>query len=112
MRLALPLALAFAALSHLTACLGTDQGPDDPDLEDADGGGKADGTSTAPQVTDDQLNGIWLVKSDSSAKTSVTIDSWSAIGIQLHDGDRVIQLTRTGNSLTADGVSLTIDPKR
>ena len=104
--------LLFASLlGPVAACV--DMASDDPqdyDLEDTDS--KADGTTT-PQVTTDQLNGIWVVTSSGqTAATPMVIYSWDAIGIQLHDGDKVLQLTRNVNELTGTGVDLTIDPKK
>jgi hypothetical protein len=54
-------------------------------------------------VSDDNLNGIW--------SNDTVIESWPAVGVRLHLGNDVRSLTRSGESLTGPGVSLTIDPK-
>ena len=101
-------ALALTALLA-PACADPADGPDD-NLEDTDT--KADG-STTPQISDDQLNGLWTETVDGQVQDDdVTIDSWSAIGIRVHLGDKVVQLTRTGNDLAGDGVALTANPKK
>jgi len=105
--------LAYAlALTAVLAPACTDQTADGPDdnLEDTDT--KADG-STKPQISDDQLNGQWIEKIDGKAQANdLVIDSWSAIGIRLHLGDKVVQLTRTGDNLAGDGVALTANPHK
>lgn len=93
-------ALALTAVL-VPACADSVDGPDD-NLEDTDT--KADG-STTPQISDDQLNGLW-------GADDYTIESWSAIGIRIHLGDKVVQLTRTGNDLAGDGVALTANPHK
>jgi hypothetical protein len=100
--------LALAA-ALLPAC--TDPADDvDDNLEDSDS--KADGTTT-PQITDDQLNGQWIEKIDGKVQPGdLVIDSWSAIGIRLHLGDKTVQLTRTGDNLTGDTVSLVANPHK
>ena len=105
------LAYAFTLVALLApACVGPDDGVDD-NLEDTDS--KADGTSTTPQVTDDQLNGMWKETLDGKVQADdLVIDSWSAIGIRLHNGDKVVSLTRAGNALTGDEVTLTVNPKK
>src|ERR1051325_6190511 len=100
------LAILLASTSLLGACIEASDDMEDPDLEDADS--KADGT-TGPQVTVDQLNGQWLA---GSVMPEMTIDSWGAIGIRIHIGANVVTLTRTGDQLTGDGVSLTIKPNK
>src|SRR5881628_3178161 len=102
-------AFTLAALL-LPACVGPDDGVDD-NLEDTDS--KADGTSTTPQVTDDQLNGLWKETIDNKPQsTDLVIESWSAIGIRLHTDGKVVSLTRAGNALTGDQVTLTVNPKK
>ena len=83
--------LALAA-ALLPAC--TDPADDvDDNIEDSDG--KADGTG--PQITNDQLNGEWREKLDGHYQDDdLVIESWSAVGIRLHLGDKVVQLTRAG----------------
>src|SRR5438093_11136578 len=75
-------AFTFAALlGSVSACL--DEAPaddEDTNLEDADD--KAD--TTTPTVTSDQLNGMWHAQS-----TDAVIESWTAIGIRLHVGDKI-----------------------
>jgi hypothetical protein len=61
------------------------------------------GSEGVSAVTDDNLNGIW--------SNDTVIDSWSAVGIRIHLGDDTRSLTRSSESLTGPGVSLTIDPK-
>jgi hypothetical protein len=61
------------------------------------------GSQGVSDVSDDNLNGIW--------SNDAVIDSWSAVGIRMHLGNDVRSLTRSGESLTGPGVSLTIDPK-
>jgi len=80
---------------------------DQSDGEDLDGDGKAD---SGNGVSSDNLNGIWDTKVGSSRVDDSTIESWSAVGIRLHYGDKVYQLTRSGNKLTADGVQLEVKP--
>ena len=74
------LAYALTLLALLApACVGPDEGVDD-NLEDTDS--KADGTTT-PQVTDDQINGMWKETLDGKAQADdLVIDSWSSIGIR------------------------------
>ena len=99
--------LALAA-ALLPAC--TDPADDvDDNIEDSDG--KADGTG--PQITDDQLNGQWIEKLDGHVQAGdLVIESWSAVGIRLHLADKVVQLSRAGNDLTADGIALTAKPHK
>src|SRR5262245_45627556 len=96
------LATALAALS-LAACVADDE----LGGEDLDGDGKADGDNG---VSADNLNGIWDTTLAGHSVDDITIDSWSAVGIQMHVGDKVIKLTRAGNKLTGDGVTLDIKP--
>jgi len=100
-------ALAFLAFA---GCVddGTD-GPDD-DLENQDDS-KEDAAATTPQITTDQLNGLWR---NNGTGDDMVIESWSAIGIRLHVGEKVYQLNRdvATNTLTADGVSLAITPNK
>jgi len=105
-------AFALTALaSSLGACIGGPDDGQDDNLENQDD--KADGTSTTPQVTDDQLNGMWIESLDGKAQASdLVIESWSAIGIRLHINGNVVSLTRAGNALTADGIALTVNPKK
>ncbi len=108
----LALALTLTALgSSLGGCIGgPDDGTDD-NLENQDD--KADGTSTTPQVTDDQLNGLWKESIGGKLQASdLVIESWSQIGIRVHLGDKVVQLTRAGNALTGDQIALTVNPKK
>lgn len=105
-----PLLLA-ALLAPVASCMSQDHGQD-YDLENTDDT-KADGATTAPQVTDDQLNGIWLVSTDGQdGERATMIESWSAIGIQLHDGATVTPLVRSADTLTGDGITLTVHPNK
>lgn len=103
--------LAYLAITAalLPAC--TDPADDvDDNIEDTDS--KADG-STSPQITDDQLNGQWIEKLDGDVQDAdLVVESWSAIGIRLHLGDKVVQLTRAGNNLTGDDVALVANPHK
>jgi hypothetical protein len=102
--------LTYLALTAalLPAC--TDPADDvDDNIEDSDG--KADGTG--PQITNDQLNGQWREKLDGHYQDDdLVIESWSAIGIRLHLGDKVVELTRAGDALTGDGIALTAKPHK
>lgn len=99
----------LAALIPACAAAALDDGVDD-NLEDTDS--KADSTTTL-QVTDDQLNGMWVEKLDGTAQSQdLVIESWSAIGIRLHVGGNVVQLSRAGNALTGDQIALTVNPKK
>ena len=70
-------------------------------------------TAPAPQITDDQLNGQWIEKLDGHVQADeLVIESWSAVGIRLHLGDKVVELSRAGNDLTADGIALTAKPHK
>src|SRR5258706_490472 len=100
------LAILLASTTLLGACIEADD-LDDPDLENADD--KSDGTSTAPQVTLDQLNGQWIAD---KTMPDLVMDSWSAIGIRLHIGANVVTLTRTGDALAGNGVNLAIHPNK
>jgi hypothetical protein len=102
-------ALALTAVLAPACTDPTDDGPDD-NLEDTDT--KADG-STTPQISDDQLNGMWHeTLAGHKQAGDVVVDSWSAIGIRIHLGDKVVQLTRTGNDLAGDGIALTANPHK
>ena len=102
-------ALALTAVLAPACTDPTDDGPDD-NIEDTDT--KADG-STTPQISDDQLNGMWHETLGGHKQPGdVVIDSWSAIGIRIHLGDKVVQLTRTGNDLAGDGIALTANPHK
>jgi hypothetical protein len=100
--------LLLGSLLHtLPAC--TDQGTDeDADLENQDDS-KEDTASTTPTVTTDQLNGQWQDNGDGD---DMVIESWSAVGIRLHVGATVVQLTRNVDSLTGTGVALTAKPNK
>jgi hypothetical protein len=103
--------LTYLALcaALLPACADPADDVDD-NIEDSDS--KADGTTT-PQITDDQLNGQWIETLDGKVQNDdLVVESWSAIGIRLHAGDKVVQLTRTGNALAGDGVALTANPHK
>ncbi len=100
----LPLHLfSFAALAAFSACATTD-GTDDADqLDDIEG----DATAA---VADDDLNGLWAGTIDGVALSDdVVIDSWSAVGVRVHVGANVYQLTRTGDQLSSAQGSLAID---
>lgn len=92
-------------LAGLVACTAA---PTDPDGEDLDGDGKADGGAST--VSNDNLNGLWDGTIDGVAVEDVVIRSWDAIGIQLELDGKVRTLTRKSNKLTASDVALAIDP--
>ena len=97
-----------ALLAILPACI-DDPTADDGQEEDLDGDGKAD--SGTPTVSKDNLNGLWTTTvAGKKLPNDTVIESWSAIGIRLHVGDKTYQLTRTTNKLAADGVALDIKP--
>src|SRR5262249_4744452 len=86
-----------------------DGDPSDDNIEDTDE--KADGT--APAITNDQLNGMWVTTlGDAKQDADTVIESWTAIGIRLHLGDKVVSLTRTGDALKGTGVALTVHPNK
>jgi hypothetical protein len=96
--------MRFAAILSLslllTACAPP---PDDTgsDEVDWDGDGKADGWSTG--LNEDNLNGLWTATIDGVAQADdAVIESWAAIGIRLHLGANVYQLSRAGTTLTGD----------
>jgi hypothetical protein len=95
--------LALVSMFLSTTLLACSEAPGEGVGEDLDGDGKAD-TGT-PSVSNDNLNGMW--RHDG---TTDVIESWSAIGIRLHLGDKVLKLTRTGNKLKGEGVALEIEP--
>jgi len=92
-------------LATLLACFAMPACVDSDGGEDLDGDGKADGTNG---VSDDNLNGIWDTKVGSSHVADTSIEAWNAVGVRLHFGDKVYQLTRSANKLTASGVALEI----
>ncbi len=98
----LPLHL-LAALAAFSACATTD-GTDDADqLDDTEG----DATAV---VTDDDLNGLWAGTIDGSPLfDDVVIESWSAVGVRVHVGANVYQVTRSGDQLTSAQGALVID---
>jgi len=111
-RLTYAYAFTLAALLHtVPACLDATAG-DDPDAEDDDLDGKADGVTT-PVVTDDNLNGLWTTTENGTKLADDTvIESWPAIGIRVHKGGKVYQLTRSGDHLTGTGVALDVKPNK
>ena len=98
------LATALAVLS-LSACVADDEVAG----EDLDGDGKAD---SGNGVSADNLNGIWDTTISGNRVDDITIESWTAVGIRMHVADKVYQLTRSGDKLTADGVSLEVKPNQ
>jgi len=106
------LVILGSLLHTLPGCATDDAAPgddsEDANTEDQDNS-KEDAASTTPTVTTDQLNGQWRV---SGAGDDNIIESWSAVGIRLHFGGKVISLSRTGDTLTGDGVSLTAKPNK
>ncbi len=106
---ALITSFALAALGgSLAACI-EEADPADDNIEDTDE--KADGT--APAVTNDQLNGQWVTTLGGHKQSADTvIESWTAIGIRLHVGDKIVQLDRSGDALSGDGVTLTVHPNK
>jgi hypothetical protein len=106
-------AVSLAALLHLVpGCLDAtaDDGTTNDDELEVDDKGDA---VTTPLVTDDNLNGLWTATVGGQKQTDdLVIESWSAIGIRLHVGARVYQLSRTGDQLTGTGVSLDVKPNK
>jgi hypothetical protein len=85
--------------------------PDDDGIDDAEADdGKAD--TAVPVVTDDNLNGMWVTTVDGTKTADTVIESWTAIGIRVHVGATVYQVARSGDTLTAAGVSLAIKPNK
>ncbi|HTM21947.1 MAG TPA: hypothetical protein VL172_15605, partial [Kofleriaceae bacterium] len=106
MRTSRVLALALAtALLPLVACTAADDDLDDGLLPED---GKTD--SSAPSVSDDNLNGIWKVTTDGVAGGEAVIESWSAVGIRLTMNGTAVQLTRSADTLTGTGATLTVEP--
>ena len=99
--------LAAAALgSLLPACI-------DPvdDLDEAvDVAEVEQPLAAAAVVTDDNLNGLWDTTVDGVHQDDTVIESWTAIGIRIHVGASVYQVSRSGDTLSGAGVSLQIDP--
>ena len=96
-----------ALLGILPAC--TDDPTGDGEEEDLDGDGKADGGD--PTVSNDNLNGLWVTTvAGHKLADDTVIESWSAVGIRVHVGEKIYQLTRTTNKLAATGVALDIKP--
>ena len=91
------------------ACAGSDLSTDDGVGEDLDGDGKAD--STVPNVPNANLNGIWDTKIGGAAAADIVISSWSEIGIELAIDGKPRKVTRSGNKLTGEGITLTVKPK-
>ncbi|MGE0869183.1 MAG: hypothetical protein AB7P03_11490 [Kofleriaceae bacterium] len=87
----------------LAACTET---PGDTTGEDLDGDGKAD--SGTPNVTNDNLNGIWNVRRGGQPADDIVIQSWFPVGIHLKVGDHSYKLRREQTQLIGEGVELTI----
>src|SRR5262245_2718155 len=98
------LATGLAVLS-LSACVADDE----VGGEDLDGDGKA---ASPNGVSADNLNGIWDTTIGGNRVDDISIESWSAVGIRMHVGDKVYTLTRTGDKLKATGVDLEIKPNQ
>ncbi|HEY5949674.1 MAG TPA: hypothetical protein VIV40_29470 [Kofleriaceae bacterium] len=103
-------AFTLAALLHsVPACV--DDSPDDTTGEEEDFDDKSDGA--LPVVTDDNLNGQWIATVNGVKQTDDdVVESWSSIGIRLHVGTKVYQLSRSGDKLTGTGVSLDVKPNK
>ena len=91
--------LVASLLIATTACAvagdDTDDGFDD----------STDEVSTV--VADDDLNGLWTATIDGAPATDdVVIESWSAVGIRVHVGADVYQLSRNGDTLSSGQGSL------
>ncbi|MDB4957501.1 MAG: hypothetical protein JWO36_5070 [Myxococcales bacterium] len=108
------LAYAFTLttlLSIAPACIDDPSAEDIADDQEVAGDGKAD--TSAPVVTTDNLNGQWVTTIAGQKQTSDTvIESWSAVGIRIHFGAKVIQATRLGDKLTAPGLSIDVKPNK
>jgi hypothetical protein len=97
--------LLGSLLHVMPACMGDDPADlEDNDLENQDDT-KADAAATTPTVTSDQLNGQWQ---NNGKGDEMVMESWGAIGIRLHVGATVYSLTRTGDNLTGDNVTLAV----
>ncbi len=99
--------IAFAAaLNQVAACTAEDGLEDDEFLPEE--GGKADGTTG---ITDDSLNGLWMVTIDGVEQTDgAVVESWSSVGIRLTVGGKSVQLTRSADTLTGTGANLAVVP--
>ena len=103
-----------AAVDEVGADPTANPGADSAEPDDADD--PADtlaAAAAAPSVvTDDNLNGMWVTTVDGVAQPDTVIESWTAIGIRVHVGADVYQVTRSGDTLTGAGVSLAIKPNK
>ncbi len=104
LRLILSSLLVASVVAPLGACTDTEQ----EDGEDLDGDGKADGTASG--VSADNLNGLWDGKLGTKKVNDLVIRSWSAVGIEMDYDGKTYKLTRSGNKLTGDGVTIDIKP--
>lgn len=99
--------LSLASLSLLlplafSACATGDDAYDD-EYEDADG-------EATTAVSDDDLNGLWKGTLDGAPLSDdVVIESWSAVGVRVHVGTSVYQLSRSGDTLSSSQGSLAIE---
>ncbi|MGE0545873.1 MAG: hypothetical protein AB7O24_12935 [Kofleriaceae bacterium] len=99
------LSTVLGVVGALAACAST---PGETTGEDLDGDGKAD--SGAPNVTNDNLNGIWNAQLDGQPSDDIVIQSWWPVGIHLKAGDKSYELRREESKLAGEGVDLTIQP--
>jgi hypothetical protein len=112
MKSLLTYSFTVAALLHtVPACIDDPSAEDIADDQEVDADGKAD--TTAPIVSNDNLNGQWVTTIAGQKQAADTvIESWTAVGIKLHYGTKVISATRSGDKLTATGLSLDIKPNK
>jgi hypothetical protein len=104
LRLILSSMLVATVVAPLGACTETDH----EDGEDLDGDGKADGTASG--VSADNLNGLWDGKLGTKKVNDLVIRSWPSVGIELELDGKTYELTRSGNKLTGEGITLDIKP--
>jgi len=77
--------------------------------DDADDGYDDSTDEVSTVVADDDLNGLWAATIDGAPATEdVVIESWSAVGIRVHVGADVYQLSRSGDTLSSGQGSLAV----
>ena len=70
----------------------------------------ASGSDEVSTVSDDNLNGLWVATyGGKKLAGDAVIESWPEIGVRFHFQDGVFPLTRSGDTLTATGGTLTVD---
>lgn len=105
LRVILSSMLVATVVAPLGACTDVTE---QEDGEDLDGDGKADGTASG--VSADNLNGLWDGKLGTKKVNDLVIRSWPAVGIELELDGKTYKLTRSGNKLTGEGITLDIKP--